>query len=359
MTNSQLTIIVYLVFFSFMLIFSFLMNRIFLKLAKTLGIRNMEDTVIRWGKDVKPALGGINFYIVFLLSIASYSIFFDHEKLFLNVEFMGVLAAGSLGFIMGLSDDAYNTKPILKGFTQLCCALVLIITGTYINITPYLWLNYSLTIIWVVGIMNSINMLDNMDSITTTVSISIILSAFSIIILQGDFNNIYLIIIVGLLASLLAFLYFNWYPSKMYMGDTGSQFLGAMLAAFGIIYFWNGTDANGLEIPSKQILTTLLIFIIPLTDTFTVIINRLRKGNSPFVGGKDHTTHHLVYLGLSDRKVAILYSTLSLTSLILILLILRFLPLWNYLHIILFSLYILFLFGILYYTTRINQPSQD
>ena len=110
---------------------------------------------------------------------------------------------------------------------------------------------------------------------------------------------------------MVGFLFFNWYPSKIYMGDTGSQFLGAFLAAMSIIFIWNFRDADGPYFQIKQFVAPILIFIIPIIDTSTVSIRRMLRGHSPFVGGKDHITHHLAMLGVKDNFVCISYLLLS------------------------------------------------
>ena len=101
------------------------------------------------------------------------------------------------------------------------------------------------------------------------------------------------------------------------MGDTGSQFLGVLLAAIGVVFFWNGADQNGELIFSKRVLSAVIVFILPIVDTTTVTINRLMRGQSPFVGGRDHTTHHLSYAGLTDRHVAIVFCAVSAVSMCL------------------------------------------
>ncbi|NQY68665.1 MAG: undecaprenyl/decaprenyl-phosphate alpha-N-acetylglucosaminyl 1-phosphate transferase [Flavobacteriales bacterium] len=253
---------------------------------------------------------------------------------------------------MGLADDAYNTKPLLKLFIQISCGIILLITNTSIHLFSSDMLNNIVTVIWVIGMMNSINMLDNMDAITSSVSAVIILAAISIILLKEDYSSIYLLMLIGVLASLIGFLFFNWHPSKMHMGDTGSQFLGLLLAFIGITYFWNGEDIEGNKIISKQILSTLLIFIIPLTDTITVIINRLLRKQSPFVGGRDHTTHFLHYLGMTDRQIALAFTGLTLISLMMSVFFINYVKTWNTNFIILFSSYIMAIFGLLYYATK-------
>lgn len=345
-------ILIYSSYFISTVILSFLINGLFLKFATTLGIRNANETVIRWSAQAKPSLGGISFYIIFLLSIASYPIFFEQSKVLFSKPLLGILAACTLAFLMGLSDDAYNTKPLLKLIIQICCGLILISTGTYISIFSNIYVNYGLTLFWVVGLMNSINMLDNMDGITTLVSITIIMSALFILYLNHDDYSIHILLLLGVLAALLGFLFFNWHPSKMFMGDTGSQFLGLFLAAMGIVYFWNTPDVHGKLIQSKQFFVTILTFAIPIIDTTSVTINRLLKGKSPFVGGKDHTTHSLFFMGVTEKRIAILYVGICLVSMFFNFLIIKCIDNWGYLHIALFSIYFLLLFWFLYAPTR-------
>jgi UDP-GlcNAc:undecaprenyl-phosphate/decaprenyl-phosphate GlcNAc-1-phosphate transferase len=348
----------YIIYISYAIgsaIVSFLINSLFLKFASNLGIRNTSETIIRWSPKAKPALGGISFFLVFLLSIACYPIFFEQQSLLINKKLLGILGASTLAFLMGLSDDAYNTRPLLKLFVQIMCGLVLVFTGTYINVFSNPYFNYLLTVFWVVGLMNSINMLDNMDAITTLVSITIILNALLILYLNSDAHNIHILLLIGVLSSLVGFLYFNWHPSKMFMGDTGSQFLGLFLATMGIIYFWNTPDFHGKQIQSKQLFVTILAFAIPIIDTTSVVINRISKGKSPFVGGKDHTTHSLFFMGITEKRIALLFVGICLVSMFFNFLIIRFIENWSYLHIALFSVYFASLFWFLYAPTRKNK----
>ena len=340
--------IIYISFFICSLVFSILINSLFLKFARTLGIHNNEDRVIRWASQTKPAFGGISFYIVFLLSIISYSFIFEKSQFFLNSQFLGIILSCTLGFLMGLFDDAYNTKPLLKFFTQLTCGFILIFTGTTIHFFNNIYLDYFLTLFWVIGIMNSINMLDNMDAISTSVSSSIIVCILINVFIQNDLQNPHILIFIGMLAALVGFLKFNWHPSKMFMGDTGSQFLGVFLAATGIIYFWNINYTNENYFFSKQIISVVLIFAIPIIDTTTVVIKRLLNRSSPFIGGKDHTTHHLSYLGLNDKQVALIFIGISLISIVLNILVQRFIKEWNILYFVFFGIYFLILFMVLF-----------
>lgn len=319
----------HILFFVGTIVFSFFINNILLKFVKTLGVRTQGEPLVRWSEETKPSIGGLTFYIIFLLSITLHPFIFSYHSEVINFKTTGIIGAVSLGFLMGLADDAYNTRPLLKFSTQLLCALILIYSGTYITLFESTALNYLLTILWVAGLMNSINMLDNMDGITGSVSLIITITLFFMMLVGNNTQNLEFTIVIGLIGMLFGFMYFNWAPAKMYMGDTGSQFLGILLAALSINYLWNPLSASEFSI-SRQFLIPLLVFIIPITDTTTVFIKRMRKGNSPFIGGKDHTTHHLSYLGFSEKKVAILMILISILFSILAIVVATMFKTWNH-----------------------------
>lgn len=308
LSNTHLTLIS-LLFFSF--VASLIINYILLKFAKTLGIRSKNSTDIRWDPKHKPSLGGISFYFTFLFSFV-FLVLVTPDFLLVKWQVVGFLIAASIAFFMGLADDAFNTQPLLKLISQIVCALVLVYSGIYIKIFENALINYGLTIFWIIGMMNSFNLLDNMDGITGIISLSI--SFFFILISVSlrqatSYIGIFNICLIG---SLIGFLFYNFHPSKMYMGDSGSQFLGLVLSAFGIEICWNNTFTD--EIPHlglHNICLVLLVFILPITDTTTVFVNRIKAGSSPFIGGKDHATHHLFFKGITEKRIAILFFLLT------------------------------------------------
>ena len=321
-------------FFLISAFFSFLINWLFLKFSFNLGARNAgEINQVRWSANIKPAIGGISFFIVFLISISVIGTLPRQTDYLLDKHLIGIIASTSLGFILGLADDAYNTNPLAKFILQLSCAFILIISDVYIKVTGSPAFDFIITIVWVIGLMNSINMLDNMDAITTTISMSIILGLISIIAFSAPaLSTFYLVMLVGVFGSLAGFLFFNWNPSRIIMGDTGSQFLGVFLASTSILFFWNFKDQNStLWLQPRQFVVPMLLFIVPLIDTSTVTIRRLMRRQSPFVGGKDHITHHLAYLGLSDKMVAVTLITTSLISLPFVLLLILNYVEWTHL----------------------------
>lgn len=340
----RMYIFLYVVFFLLTVFFSFLINWLFIRFASNLGIHDDEIKQVRWtGK--KPSIGGFSFYIIFLLSVVCAALFSSDNDL-INRQLIGITASCSLGFLIGLADDTFNTNPLVKFMGQLTCAFILLTTNVYIPISGNESVNFIFTIIWVIGLMNSINMLDNMDGITASVSCVIIVFTILVAIAQHGFQTAYLLLYIGVFGALLGFLYFNWNPSKIFMGDTGSQFLGVFLAATSIIHFWVYKDRYGGEFQIKQFILPAIAFIVPLIDTTTVSIRRIMRGQSPFVGGRDHITHQLVYFGLSERATAWLLIGISAASIpIFGLILLRQLP-WTIWYSLGCAAYFLLIFGL-------------
>ena len=131
-------------YIAFTILASVLMNGLLLKFSLSLGMKN-DSSQIRWATAAKPAFGGISFYILFLFAVVFYSIFFPNQELLLNKKFLGFFIAVSLGFIMGLADDAYNTKPFLKFLVQFLCGISFVLTDNIIQITPWYEFNLFIT----------------------------------------------------------------------------------------------------------------------------------------------------------------------------------------------------------------------
>jgi UDP-GlcNAc:undecaprenyl-phosphate GlcNAc-1-phosphate transferase len=292
-------------------IVSLIFNWILTKFSLNLGVRNLtKEEEIRW-QHRKPSVGGIAFYICFLIFFSIISLSFQTAPLFKNQIQLSLLISCSLGFIIGLIDDARNTNPIWKLLGQTLCAIVLCSFDIVIPFSPNLLWNYVLTVFWVVFLMNSINMLDNMDGLTTTISIFIL---FSIVISQPQSESFYIVLTYCIIGILFGFLFFNWNPSRIYMGDSGSQFLGILLAHISIVYLWDNRSTNGGYFQVEQFILPMMFFTVPIYDTMTVFIHRLLKGNSPFVGGRDHLSHHLVYLGFKDYQSVFILSMVNFSA---------------------------------------------
>lgn len=308
-----------LLIFTSSIVLSVLINWILIKYSVNLGIRNLSrKEEIRWQKR-KPSVGGLSFYLVFLIlyAVVSNLVFLN---VFGNISFqikndLSLVIVATMGFFIGLIDDAKNTNPLLKLLGQIICGIVLVSFGLIIPISPNIVWNGIFTILWTVFLMNSINMLDNMDGLTASVS-TLILFGFLLYIGFG-FIMLSSIMILTIIGALIGFLYYNWNPSRIYMGDSGSQFLGIALAHLSILLLWENRTLEGGYFQVNQFFLPLMVFTIPIFDTTTVTIHRLLRRQSPFVGGKDHLSHHLVFLGLKDWQSV---STLAFINLVFVLL---------------------------------------
>lgn len=295
---------------------SLAINYLLLKFSYNLGSRNnIVFKQVRWSSHIKPSVGGISFFIVFLLSWGLFGLVSKERIVIPNLQIIGVVSASSIGFLAGLYDDAFNTNPLIKFLLQLLCGAILLVCGIKIDVSNYELVNIFLTLVWVVGMMNSINMLDNMDGVIATISALIIMGIMFVLSFTGNpAFDFYMLVLVGMLGALIGFLRFNWSPSKIFMGDTGSQFLGVFLAATSILFLWQFNQGNQGLLQVKPFVLPALFFIIPIIDTTTVTLRRILKGESPFVGGKDHITHHLAYLGLKESQIVFILSLTTLLS---------------------------------------------
>ena len=204
------------------------------------------------------------------------------------------MALGLIGFI----DDKKHLTPlsrfIAQTFAGVFTALVLILTNTVGNPTNYLLLDVLLTIVWVVGICNAINFFDNMDGAAGGIS-ALAGFGFAVIGLQ---NDQYFVAAFGLVLSgaCIGYLFWNWNPAKIYMGDAGALFIGIILAALAVRV--DPVSVNG----ATAFFVPICVLALPILDTTTVVIDRLRRGVSPFEGGLDHLSHRLRRKGLSVRQ---------------------------------------------------------
>ena len=219
------------------------------------------------------------------------------------------MALGLIGFI----DDKKHLTPlsrfIAQTFAGVFTALVLILTNTVGNPTNYLLLDVLLTIVWVVGICNAINFFDNMDGAAGGIS-ALAGFGFAVIGLQ---NDQYFVAAFGLVLSgaCIGYLFWNWNPAKIYMGDAGALFIGIILAALAVRV--DPVSVNG----ATAFFVPICVLALPILDTTTVVIDRLRRGVSPFEGGLDHLSHRLRRKGMSVRQaVTTLYLLESISILI-------------------------------------------
>ena len=262
----------------------------------------------RWAAENKPLVGGLAMFLPFLLALVAQPFFLPPEAALAPFAVCGVL-----GFMLGLADDALRLRPLAKLSGQITCGVAMMACGLKIELFAQPGLDYFLTLFWMVGMMNSLNMLDNMDGVTGSVSLGVIAAAGAFLAVQAGGAPL-LPLTVALAGALVGFLYLNWRPARLFMGDSGSQFLGAVLAVYGVHLFWNIPHWRPDASVWAQCATPVLLFVAPIMDTTFVTVARLARGQSPPVGGRDHTTHHLAYLGVPGRVIPLLYLALTLTG---------------------------------------------
>lgn len=295
----------------------------------------------RWASARKPDTGGISLFISFLV-IAIFLVFWEPNEI--DTQYLGLVLSSTCGFMLGLWDDRYHISPKFKFIGQLICAHLLFFSGYHIDLVSVPVINYLFTVTWVLGIMNSINMLDNMDGISTIAALTALLACAITLYINESYFSPIMIIGLSCIGGLMGFLYYNWHPSKLYMGDSGSQFLGIILSALAILCLWPiRDDAGGFQI--KQFVFPLIAFMIPIIDTTTVTIRRISNGKTPFEGGRDHTTHQIALYSKSDRFVAYLMIGISLINIVLFYNLLSLTNQWKFSNTVFVIAYFLLLFG--------------
>jgi UDP-GlcNAc:undecaprenyl-phosphate GlcNAc-1-phosphate transferase len=241
-----------------------------------------------------PRFGGIAMYGAVVIALLVF------EDRFRVNQLVSILLGATWVSFLGGWDDRWGLRPILKFAGQIIAAIILIIAGVQVGFLPWPWLNWLATVVWVVGLTNAINFLDNMDGLSG--GLAAIASAF--FLLMAVQNGQFLVggLSAAMLGACVGFLVYNFNPASIFMGDTGALFLGFMLAALGIkLRFPANSDSITWMVP-------VLVLGIPIFDTTLVTISRIRRGLHPVTPGKDHTSHRLVRLGFSQREaVMVLY----------------------------------------------------
>ena len=252
-----------------------------------------------------PNLGGIVIFFGFLLSLLF--------VIQIEGQFRTLLIGGVIILLLGVVDDIANLSPKHKFVIQMLPALIVIIYNSdlinnfIVNQLKSLdllgYLLYPILIFWIVGVTNSINIIDGLDGLACGVSI-IALVTFLILGLRQNLEALNLISI-ALAGSLLAFLRFNFYPAKIFLGDSGSTFAGFMLASVGALWVLNSGNAFFVFIP-------IIILALPIFDTLFAIWRRYRGHQPIFQADKGHLHHRLLARGISHKNIVLILWGISL-----------------------------------------------
>lgn len=255
------------------------------RIARRLGkvAQPRED---RWHRESTPILGGIGIFVAFALGVLVAGASFELP--------LGLLAGSVLIFVLGIVDDVRPISPQTKLLGQIISAAVVVFFGHVTDFFPWELANILLSFIWIVGITNAFNLLDNMDGLAG--GMALIAAGFMTFFFWRTGDQTFMLLSLALAGAALGFLLFNFPPASIFMGDSGSLFLGFTLAALAIARTPQASNVFAIVgVPT-------LVFLLPILDTTMVTVTRLLRGQSPTKGGKDHTSHRLVALGLSERQ---------------------------------------------------------
>jgi UDP-GlcNAc:undecaprenyl-phosphate GlcNAc-1-phosphate transferase len=213
----------------------------------------------------------------------------------------GILLGGSLVFVAGILDDFLSARFhwVLKLCGQVLGAIIVVASGVHTTFLPWSWLNWLVTVVWIVGITNAFNLLDNMDGLSAGVAFV----ASSVLLVNAWWRGEVFVslILVAFIGTLFGFLLFNFEPASVFLGDCGSLFIGFMMATLTLLERYV-TTASSSYFP---VVMPVVLLAVPLTDTLTVIAIRVRDGRPVYVGDSSHLSHRLVALGFTKREAVL------------------------------------------------------
>jgi UDP-GlcNAc:undecaprenyl-phosphate GlcNAc-1-phosphate transferase len=290
------------------LVFSLLLTPLMSRLAGKLGF---VDRGNRSGSSGIPVMGGVAVFLGFAAAIVAGMLIFpvlpgesiaDTPLSWQSICIL-VLASGFLMALTGFLDDRFElsprTKLLLHSVVVLIAGAFFVVNGAQVHLFleggRIAWLAAPITLVWLLGITNSVNLLDHADGVTAGVSAISALFFAALNVMHG--NPAVAFISVALAGASIGFLFYNFPPASTFMGDCGSNFLGFMLGIIAVL----GVYTPRGSIPYLAVLSPLLIVAVPLVDTVMVLVYRKKHGSPLFQGDKNHLAHRLMRMGYSKR----------------------------------------------------------
>ncbi len=264
--------------------------------ALRFGVVDHPDGRLKNQKEPVPYLGGLAIYLGVLIPLCLFYTF--------DTRLLAILLAGTLVLLIGLIDDFGVLTPAAKFIGQVIAAIVLVKGDVLIRIQslPPSW-NFILTVLWLVGMANALNIIDIMDGLAAGIALCSSICLFVVAVLNG--HSMIAIFTISVVGSLAGFIPYNFKPAKIYMGDTGSMFLGLTLGALSIIGDYSQFNRLAFFNP-------LIIFGVAIFDTIFVMILRVVKGRSPFLGSPDHFAIRLQRKGWPVKRIVLLSYAMAL-----------------------------------------------
>lgn len=351
-----LPIYYYLIFLGAGFLLSLLLTPLVRKVAITTNqIAIPKDN--RWHKKETALMGGIAIFISFIaVWIISANVMGCYS---FGTPYLPIILCASGVFFLGLADDIFNMMPQHKLAGQIIIAAVLVIFGFRLEWTPFITINLFLSIIWIVGITNAFNLLDNMDGLSAGIAFIggffLFLSGYINPLDSGSMGPMLLMSSIYM-GAILGFLIYNFNPASIFMGDAGSLFIGFMMAcmtAFGTVGKPTGLSVSHLL---SVIAIPILILFIPILDTSFVSVMRKLFRRPISQGGRDHSSHRMVAIGFSERRAVIVLYIFAIVSGGIAIAIGR---LTVGISIVLIMLYLLFIIFFWIYLARVKVYSGD
>jgi UDP-GlcNAc:undecaprenyl-phosphate GlcNAc-1-phosphate transferase len=260
----------------------------------------------RWRTDTTPTVGGIG---IALGLAAACGLALGLGDIHGSKALLGIVGGAALVFAAGLTDDRFSLPPLAKLAAQIAAAVIVLVSGIHVEIVHNVVIATAIGLLWLVGMTNAFNLLDNMDGLAATLG-GIASAFFAVDAASTHPNHMVLALSLGLALACAGFLPFNLRlrgKASVFMGDSGSQLVGFMLAALGLTASWTvaGTTVATLVLP-------ILILAVPILDTTLVATVRLLEGRPVMQGGRDHSSHRLVYTGLSEKRAVVLLALVSI-----------------------------------------------
>lgn len=337
-----------------------LLTPVVIKIAKKYNLVDIPQDARRVHNKPMPRVGGIAIVISMFIGLMIY--YFITRKIpsiALDKKFLGFLIGGTVIFAMGLIDDIFNLKARYKFLFQLVAAIIVYAFGVrisgikipfiYTDIINFGWLDFPITLIWIIGITNAINLIDGLDGLAAGIS-AISATALLIIFITTSASLEAIVITAVLVGSTLGFLPYNFNPAKTFMGDVGSNFLGFTLATVSILGF-----AKGYTI--LAIIAPILALGVPIFDTLFAMIRRFLKGQPMLKPDGAHIHHRLIKRGFSQRQAVIfLYTITSVLCMIAVIIVSA--DVWKFILLVLIVICFI-AFGLISIKRNKNNKSEE
>jgi UDP-GlcNAc:undecaprenyl-phosphate GlcNAc-1-phosphate transferase len=279
---------------------SLLVTVVVRSLARRLGLV-AKPRADRWHRRPTALFGGVGIYIGFVAG------FLAHRPADAVGDWLLIVCSSAM-FVLGLIDDLVQLKPYAKLIGQIAVSSLFTMYGLRLHWLPSPPLDQALTIFWLVGITNAVNLLDNLDGLAG--GVAAIAASYLVYFCHSTGQPAAATLAAAFCGALVGFLVFNFNPASVFMGDCGSLFIGFFLAGLTMVNNQGGLRRNIVAVLAIPV----LLLLIPIVDTTLVTVNRKLHGRPVSQGGRDHTSHRLVALGLSERTAALTLWTLAAAS---------------------------------------------